>query len=202
MADRGWNAAAWARRAEVTPTNVTRFLKHPETASLPSAETIGRLAWAAGCEPRFLANGDGADPGFCRVPLLTLDQARTALDLPAAHRHRYLAALLRERSPCVLIDHHASDGALALRITSQHMNAAGLIPDDRIVLEPVDSLPPRRGDLVVAIDNDCICGYRYYHPLLVPVSTDAKCMPLLCDGALIAGVAVHVIRPLRRVLAN
>lgn len=200
MADRGWTAAAWARRAEVTPTNLTRFLKDPDTASVPSAETIGRLAWAAGSEPRFLSDGPAA--GFCRVPLLTLEQVRTVLVLTPPRCLQFLASVLREHGHCVLVDHHASDRALAIRITSHHMNAAGLVPDDRIVVEPVDLLPPRTGDLVVAIGSDCLCGYRYYHPLLVPVSTDSSCIPLTCDGAAIVGVAVHVVRPLHRTPAH
>ena len=60
LRDNRWTAAEWARRAGVTPTNVTRFLKDPEAASLPGAGTIGRLARAAGCQPRFVA-GNGAD---------------------------------------------------------------------------------------------------------------------------------------------
>ncbi len=194
MSERGWTAAAWAKAAGVTPTNLTRFLRDPDAASIPSAETLGRLSWAAGSEPRFLA--DGQPGGFHRVPLLSVEQARMAMRLERRRCRSYLAALLEEGGKSVLIDRQASARALALRITSSHMNAAGVIADDRIVLEPVDLLPPRTGDLVVTLEGDCCCGYRYFHPLLVPVSTDAACVPVSCENAAILGVAIYLVRPL------
>ena len=52
------------------------------------------------------------------------------------------------------------------------MNAGGLLPRDQIVIEPIDQVPPRKGDMVITVDGTSICAYRYYHPQLVPISTD------------------------------
>lgn len=194
--ERGWSAAAWARLAEVTPTNLTRFLRDPEVASLPSAETIGRLAWAAGQEPRFL--GQPHEAAGTRVPVLDLAGLR-ALQLLGIHQaEEFLDDARRNNGPGILYDRQASRRAFALKVTSLHMNAGGLIPDDLVVLEPVDIVPPRRGDLVVVVEGAHVCTYRWHPPLLVPASTDPVCVPVPCTEASILGVAIHLVRTLRR----
>lgn len=192
--ERGWSAAAWARRAEVTPTNLTRFLRDPDHASLPSAETIGRLAWAAGSEPRFLAQ-DSAPP--IRVPVLQVAQLRALRQLGPRQAEEFLDELRLRTAPCVLYDRDVTRRAFALRVTTMHMNAGGLVPDDLVVLEPTDVAPPSVGDLVTTVDGDHVCAYRWYHPLLVPTSTEPACKPVACDDVAVVGVAVHLIRALR-----
>ncbi|UEM22520.1 XRE family transcriptional regulator [Skermanella mucosa] len=196
MEERDWTAATWAKRADVTATNLTRFLKDPEGASLPSAETIGRLAFAAGSEPRFLSSNQPSTSS-CRVPVLSHEQIRAVMDLPRAGAAAYLADALRRGSPCVLMDRPTSPRAFGLQINSLHMNAGGLLPQDQIVIEPVDHVPPRKGDMVITIDGTSLCAYRYYHPQLVPVSTDPHCCPMVIEGAEMVGVAILVVRPLR-----
>lgn len=194
MEERGWTAATWARYADVTPTNLSRFLKDPESASLPSAETIGRLAWAAGSQPQFLSGN--SSNGTCRIPILTLEQVHVLLHLRRTQRQEFIGRTLRENGRCVVLERQSSARAFALQITSQHMNAAGLLPNDQVVVEPMDLQPARSGDLVIAVDGDKVCGYRYYPPHLIPVSTDSSCAPVLCAGATVAGIAVHIARPI------
>src|SRR4051794_6204998 len=196
MDERGWTAAAWAKQADVTPTNLTRFLKDPENASMPSAETIGRLAFAAGSEPRFLAHNGPPSPA-CRVPVLSHEQIRIVMGLTRARAEEYVSAILNDGARCVLLDHPTSRRAFALQINSLHMNAGGLLPQDQIVIEPVDQVPPRKGDMVITVDGSSLCAYRYYHPQLVPISTDPGCCPMFAEGAELVGVAILVIRPLR-----
>lgn len=195
MEAHAWSAAAWARRAGVTPTNLTRFLRDPALGSIPSADTIGRLARAAGCEPHFL--DQSAHPPVCRVPLLLLDQVHVLMTLGRRAGEAFLTAALRDGAPSVTVDHPASRRAFALKISSRSLNAAGVLPDDRVVLEPPDLLPPKLGDMVVTVSDDTICGYRFFPPHLLPVSTDPDCGPTPIDDAHVAGVAVHVVRPLR-----
>lgn len=193
----GWSAGGWARAAGVTPTNLTRFLRDPADGSLPGADTLGRLARVAGSEPRFL--DDGAFPPLHRVPLLTMEQAHTVLELGRRAAEAFLAAVLRDGSGgCVAVDRPASRRAFALKIGSRSLNAAGVLPDDRVVLEPIDIMPPRPGDVVVTVGQGSICGYRFFPPHLLPVSTDPDCAPTPIDDARVAGVAVHVVRPLRQ----
>src|SRR4051794_4130652 len=129
MRERGWTAAAWAKQAAVTPTNLTRFLRDPDGASLPGAETIGRLALAAGSEPRFL---DGEPlPGAGRVPLLTVAQLRVVAGLGPEDAAAFLRKTLRQGGEAVLIDRPPSDRAFAITVTSAHLNAGGVIHDDQ-----------------------------------------------------------------------
>ena len=196
MLERDWTAAAWAKRAEVTPTNLTRFLKDPENASLPSAETIGRLAFAAGVEPRFLS-GNAPVSTTCRVPVLSHEQIRVVMGMTRARAEEYVTDILNDGARCVLLDQPTSRRAFALQINSLHMNAGGLLPQDQIVIEPVDQMPPRKGDMVITVDGTSLCAYRYYHPQLVPISTDPACCPMFAEGADLVGVAILVVRPLR-----
>lgn len=203
--ERRWSAAEWARRAEVTATNLTRFLKDPGSSSLPSAETIGRLAWAAGSEPRFLGRAREAEAAPAtaaarRIPVLGIDQLARLRGLEPAAAERFLDALAHDGgAPAVLADGRALGGrsAFALRLTSLHMNAGGMLPDDHVVLEPPHVLPPAKGDLVVTVGGGHVCGYRYHPPLLVPVSSDSACEPALAEEEDIVGVAVQLVRSLR-----
>ncbi|WP_207479745.1 XRE family transcriptional regulator [Arenibaculum pallidiluteum] len=195
---RGWSAAEWARRADVTPTNLTRFLRDPARASLPSAETIGNLAWAAGTEPRFLGRAREREvPPVQRVPVLTIAQLRRLRGLDRVDAERFLDDLARGNGPTVLLDGTARHGAFALRITSLHMNAGGLMPEDHVVLEPPTVLAPSWGDLVVTVSGYHVCGYRYHPPLLVPASTDSSCGPAFVEEETIVGVAVQLVRSFR-----
>lgn len=203
LEEQDWSAAAWARRAEVTPTNLTRFLKDPDTASLPSAETIGRLAWAAGSEPRFLGpvrrTGEPpAHPEAFRVPVLTSGELRYLQTLSPAAAEAYLDRLRRDGARTILLDTKPSRRAFALQVTSLHMNAGGLVPEDEVVLEPPDIFPPAKGDLVVTTNDEHVCGYRYHPPLLVPVSTDSNCEPVLLRETALIGVALQVVRRFKR----
>ena len=203
LRDNRWTAAEWARRAGVTPTNVSRFLKDPEAASLPGAETIGRLARAAGCQPRFVPDGgpDGQSVGAWRVPLLACAELAAMRALgPAGDVGAFLRGLLRGNGrAAVVVDERPAPGAFAVRVGSCHLNAGGVIEDDVIVVEPPDHHgPPRAGALVVVLDGERVCAYRQYPPLLVPVSTDSACVPMLCRDAAVLGIAVRIGRVLQR----
>ncbi|MGF7175172.1 helix-turn-helix domain-containing protein [Azospirillum doebereinerae] len=195
MEARGWSAGAWAREAGVTATNLTRFLRDPVMGSLPSADTLARLARIAGSEPRFL--DERAYPPVARVPVLTVEQAHAFLDLGRRAGELFLATALRAGSQSIVLDAIASPRAFALRIVSKSLNAAGVLPQDCVVLEPLDVLPPRSGDVVVTVGDGTVCGYRFFPPQLLPVSTDPDCQPTPIDRAHVAGVAVQVVRALK-----
>ncbi|SMH44958.1 LexA family transcriptional regulator [Azospirillum agricola] len=195
MEARTWSAGAWARRAGVTATNLTRFLRDPVLGSVPSADTLARLARVAGSEPRFL--DERAYPPVARVPVLTPEQAHVFLALGRGAGEAFLAGALREGSASILLDGAASRRAFALRIVSKSLNAAGVLPRDCVVLEPLDVLAPRAGDMVVTVGDGTVCGYRFFPPQLLPVSTDPDCRPTLIDHAQLAGVAVQVVRALK-----
>lgn len=195
MEAHGWSAGAWARLAGVTATNLTRFLRDPVNGSVPSAETLGRLARVAGSEPRFL--DERAYPPVARVPVLSVAQVRAFLGLGRRAGEAFIAAALRDGGSSIAVDRPASRRAFALTIASRSLNAAGVLPDDCVVLEPTDVLPPQAGDVVVTVGEGTVCGYRFFPPQLLPVSTDPDCRPTPIDDASVAGVAVHVVRSLR-----
>lgn len=195
MEARGWSAAHWSRLAQVTPSNLTRFLSDPARGSLPSTETIGRLARAAGAEPRFI---DEMEPvPVLRVPLLDHDQVLALLDLGRRAAETFLAAALQQNGTGVAVERSASSRAFALTIASRSLDAAGVLPEDKVVLEPPDVLEPRVGDMVVTVGGGAFCAYRFFPPHLLPVSTDPGCGPASIADARVAGVAVHVLRVLR-----
>lgn len=195
MEAQGWSAGAWARLAEVTPTNITRFLRDPARGSVPSAETLGRLARVAGSEPRFL--DETAYLAVARVPLLSVEQVQNFLELGRRAGEAFIAAALTGGARGIAMDRPASRRAFALTIASSSLNAAGVLPDDCVVLEPLDVLAPLAGDVVVTVGDGTVCGYRFFPPHLLPVSTDPGCRPTPIDRANVAGVAVHITRCLR-----
>ncbi|AWU95324.1 helix-turn-helix domain-containing protein [Azospirillum ramasamyi] len=195
MEAKGWSAGGWARLAGVTATNLTRFLRDPVMGSVPSADTLVRLARVAGSEPRFL--DDHAYAPVSRVPVLTLEQAHIFLDLGRRAGEAFLEGALKQGASSVAMDGRTSRRAFALRILSKSLDAAGVLPRDCVVLEPLDVLTPQTGDVVVTVGEGTICGYRFFPPHLMPVSTDPDCRPTAIDRAHVAGVAVHVVRALR-----
>lgn len=195
MEAQGWSAGGWARLAGVTATNLTRFLRDPARGSVPSAETLGRLARVAGSEPRFL--DERAYPPVSRVPLLSVGQVKIFLGLGRRAGEAFIAGVLRDGSGSIAVDRPASRRAFALKIGSRSLNAAGVLPEDCVVLEPTDVLVPQAGDVVVTVGDGTVCGYRFFPPHLLPVSTDPDCRPTPIDRAAVAGVAVHVVRALR-----
>lgn len=195
MEGHGWSAGTWARLSGVTATNLTRFLRDPQFGSLPSAETLGRLARTAGTEPRFL--DDHVRIPVARVPLLTVEQVHRFLDLGRRAGEAFLAGAMRDGACSVPAGGGLSRRAFGLRIASRSLNAAGVLPDDCVVVEPADVLAPQAGDVVVTVGDGTVCAYRFFPPQLLPVSTDPDCRPTPIGQARVAGVAVQVMRALR-----
>lgn len=50
MADKGWSANEWANLAGTSATNITRMLS-PTNKTVPSIDTIAKLAMVAGSQP-------------------------------------------------------------------------------------------------------------------------------------------------------
>ena len=89
LQEQGWSAEEWARRAGTSPTNITRILA-VEDFSLPNADTLARLAIAAGSQPD-LTSRKGKEGPHNTVPLLDRQQVLDYLNLPASQRVAYLA---------------------------------------------------------------------------------------------------------------
>lgn len=89
LADKGWSANEWAIAAKTSPTNITRMLTGM-SETIPSFETIFKLARVAGSQPSFKVMGtvdappQTEHPKFC--PQCGYDLA-LATRRPHAERH-------------------------------------------------------------------------------------------------------------------
>lgn len=192
LKEKNWTAYEWTKRANITDTALSRFLKNHKTASVPSCVTIYRLARVAGTSPCF------AQKTFSEVPLvqpqhlamflsdLTSPQARTLfLHQPGTKTIAVTSAIYKP-----------SDQAFALQVQTRHMQAGGVLPGDYVVVEPPTVLEPQLMSIVAVRLNGQVACFRYMRPWLHPMSTDPEHEALLMDGVTIAGVVVHLERPL------
>lgn len=53
MEEKNWSANEWGIMAKTSPTNITRMLS-PTAKSVPSIDTIAKLAMVAGSQPNLL----------------------------------------------------------------------------------------------------------------------------------------------------
>lgn len=183
MAQRQWTAAHWARLAETSPTNITRFLS-PGCRIIPSADTLAKLARIAGSQPNL-----GFVPGAQRVAVRSVPVVREG----------YLVdrnAALHGTNESVAVATSASEQAIAVLVESDSMNLAGILPGDVLVIEPVEVQPPSRGRIVAAVRNGEVCYGELQTPVIIPRSTNRSAGVFSVSDAEIVGVATQVIRRL------
>jgi SOS-response transcriptional repressor LexA len=183
MAERQWSAAHWAKLANTTPTNITRFLS-PGCRIVPSSDTISKLAQAAGSQPNL-----GFVPGAARV----------AVRVVPVVREGYLImrdAVSHGTNETVAVASSASDQAVAVLVESDSMNASGIFPDDIIVIEPLEVQPVSKGRIVAAVHEGAVVYAEYQPPVLIPRSTNRNHRVVGLNDAEVVGVATQVIRRL------
>lgn len=175
MARKAWTAEAWGRVSGTSATNITRFLKHGRF--LPSSTTVSRLARAAGSTPPMI----GGSP--------LIETSTIALYGSLADAQSGAARLGFVQS---MVD--VSDRAFALTVTSAALAMRGVFPGDVLVLEPVEVLTARDGDLVAYLGDggedvgQWAGGY---------VQRFDGRPPLAAADVLVTAVAVEVQRRLR-----
>lgn len=183
MAERQWTAAHWAKLANTSPTNITRFLS-PGCRIVPSADTISKLAQAAGSQPNL-----GFVPGAARVAVRVIPVVREG----------YLImrdATAYGTNETVAVASSASDQAVAVLVVSDSMNASGILPDDILVIEPLEVQPPSKGRVVAAVHDGQVIYGEYQPPVLIPRSTNRAHRVVGIGDAQVVGVATQVIRRL------
>lgn len=88
MAATGWSAAAWAKRAGTSASNLTRMVASPDLAAVPRADTLAKLARAVPesadiASPSLVRHAEaGADDGFVAFPGEAPAQAHMPRNLP------------------------------------------------------------------------------------------------------------------------
>jgi len=174
MQQQGWSAEEWARRAATTPTNITRILSTDK--SLPNADTLARLAQAAGSQPDLVGRGDKA-PTPSTVPLLDHDQVMTLAKMSGREKAAFLDTLGRELVTMQVLFRPSATG-FAVKVETDSLRGRGLLKDDVIVIEPADFSGQDVGSIVAAIVRQRIGAWLWYPPLLVPAHESDDPVPL------------------------
>lgn len=179
--ENNWTAAEWARRANTSPTNITRFLK--DLRYMPSGTTIDKLA------------------GVVQLPAPLGNGKRLSLE----GRH---VPLVEKGAGIVDLNHHSKDhvvtmvpvgvDALAIYIDTDRFSLGGILPGDIVIFEPTHVREPEDNDLVVVLTSEGVEVGRVKEPLLLPHSSDPKHYPLELDKVdVVLGIAVEQVRRLR-----
>ena len=193
MQQQSWSAEEWARQASTTATNITRILS-PDNTSLPNADTLGRLARAAGSQPDLIGKPlNGVQSELPSVPLLDHAQVLKLIQLTGKARAEFLQRAHKER-PNMQILTRRSTTAYAFTLESDALRGRGLLKGDVLVVEPHDFSGHDVGGLAAAIVAGKLSAWLWYPPLLVP-SHEAE-DPVAIKNAKILGRVLQLQRTL------
>jgi transcriptional regulator with XRE-family HTH domain len=190
LAERKWSAEEWAAQAQTSATNITRLLSGGN--SMPTAETLARLARAAGSEPSLI--GKSRIVPTHSVPILAGNDLRRFMKGNRAMQTEIVEQAL-DTAPILTVLYKPSPRAIAVQIETDSMVARGVKPGDYIVVEPLDIVPAVNGALVVAEVHKKIGAYLFHPPFLLAQTMTASA-PIPIVDALIIGRAMHLERSL------
>ena len=192
MQQQSWSAEEWARQASTTPTNITRILA--DNSSLPNADTLGRLARAAGSQPDLTGKPlNGVQTAFPSVPLLDHVQVLKLIQLTGKARAEFLQRAHKER-PNMPILTRPSTTAYAFTLESDALRGRGLMRGDVLVVEPHDFSGYDSGGIAAAIVGGKLSAWLWYPPLLVPAHETEDPVPI--KNAKILGRVLQLQRSL------
>jgi hypothetical protein len=190
LSDKGWTAQKWATLAETSPTNITRALADDD-GPLPNAETIARLAEAAGTQPDFTGKADDRSQLYL-VPLLDRATATRMVKMDKAARHKLLEERL-ETGPVFGTVYKPAPDAFAVHLEAPSSLMGGLLPQDIAVVEPIrDKLAT--GALVVALAEGAIQALQFVHPHYVSHWPGGALKPLAAHLVELIGRIAYIIR--------
>ena len=192
MQQQSWSAEEWARQASTTPTNITRILA--DNSSLPNADTLGRLARAAGSQPDLIGKPvNGVQSEFPSVPLLDHAQVLKLIQLTGKARAEFLQQAHKER-PNTAILMRPSTTAYAFTLESDALRGRGLLKGDVLVVEPHDFSDHDVGGIAAAIVAGKLSAWLWYPPMLVPAHETEDPVPI--KNAKILGRVLQLQRSL------
>ena len=175
------SAEAWGAKAGVSPTNITRFLKHGYP--VPKTRTLALLAEAVGLPP--------PDQALALNPV-------ALVEVPIILGSIWHKAGLSEAMGCsvettLVPRHHV--GAVALRVNTSHGNLAGVLAGDLVIVNP--RLLPKAGDLVAwaALDGS-VSVLRCEPPVLRAPSVGSSPLEVPENDPGMVGVVVQLQRDL------
>jgi len=178
MLQHDWSPNHWARLADTSPTNITRFLK-PECTIIPSADTIAKLANAAGSQPDLTA-----------LPHAAFTQTR---DIPMLDWNA-LAAGLTSVMSLFPATPNASGEAFAVDCRSDSLDLANVQIGDILTIDPTFARNPKPGSLILARTSGLLALGVHAPPYLMPQSNNPNHPPLLLTKVETLGVVVAITR--------
>ncbi|MEK9909140.1 MAG: helix-turn-helix domain-containing protein [Candidatus Thalassarchaeaceae archaeon] len=179
MNENNWTAAEWARRAGVTATNITRFMRSQK--HMPSGHTIAALAGCVQLPPPL---------GKKRLRM----EGRT---VPVSRGGRSVAEIVELASKSddkVVTLVPVGVDALAVEIETDRYSMGGILPGDVAIFEPMHVRDPNIGNIVAFLGGSGVEIGRYSPPLLLPHSTNPLHDPVKISDIDVLGVVVEVIR--------
>jgi SOS-response transcriptional repressor LexA len=169
---KGWTPAEWARRAQTSATNITRTLG-PTSETVPTANTIAKLAAAAGSQPNLGA--------YQRV---------SARDIPIY----ILGKTMQLTDGRMIAPISTSERAFAAQVTTPHMSAAGIFKGDQVVAEPPEPKGNLEGKIVIAVDKEGKPWLGRVHAPLLTFQSPIDEPPIRLKDVEVVGVVAYVTR--------
>lgn len=175
MEQRDWSAEAWARKAETSPTNITRFLNHE--GSIPSTRTLAKLGDAAGSFPDLMPRRRAEN--------------ETAVPLTKGLAHACGVLNGDVRPPAERVGARFSASSKAIGVTVDGPGCGTVEPDDVLILEPPDFRQPRIGRIVLTEGEGLVVGIWTGKAVV-----DGRGRILAGAEARVVGVAIELRRAL------
>lgn len=181
----GLTASAWAEKANVAGTSITRFLSAKGDGFIPSMKTIGRLAAVVGSQPEFIAI----------QPVRHVPQLQTEEIIYMLENNESFAGLSKEAATIPVDTGVTGTRAFAAQLETASMAGMGLNKGDTIIVDP-DETPQTDSLVAVIVDGKLNC-YRYAPPQLIPygIGGGFDVIPITPD-LMMAGVVKKQVRDL------
>jgi SOS-response transcriptional repressor LexA len=192
MQEHSWSAAEWARRADTSATNITRFL-NGAAKHIPSSKTIAALARVAGYGPNYLDLSTQTMNASRALPLVSNPaQLQIVID---KRRKRELESLV---SVLVSVNRVFDGTMFVVEITESSFDANGVMAGDNVVVLPEKEQPLEPNSKVVAMNEQGKAGVYMYNPPYLTTASTAGLGPLKLDSTdmKVIGTAIQVQREL------
>lgn len=192
MSEHNWSAAQWARQADTSATNITRFL-NGAAKHIPSSKTIAALARVAGYGPNYLDLSTQTMNASRALPLLENPaQLQIIID---KRRRKDLESL----SSVLVSVNRVFDGVMfVVEITESSFDANGVMSGDHVVVLPEKEQPLEPNSKVVAMNEQGKAGVYMYNPPYLTTASTSGLGPLKLDSTdmKVVGTAIQVQREL------
>ena len=179
MRGKGLTAEAWCRQAGIAPTTITRFLKHFESASVPSAVSLAKLGEVVDSSPRLAG--------------------KNTIEMRVVPVYSYYEGSQKSQRGSMSVEHIEVSGDVpadcyAVIVDGTELRARSIGPGSTLIVDP--NVVPQQGDIVIAGINGKLVPLVYRPPLLLTENYGPNEGHLLQDVPLF-GVAIRAITQLR-----